>query len=331
MLIHQDNYLESFCAPSDNPKYLLAMNIYQYRASNKKVVFGQNVASTLFVYQGNFSKPIAAESKYARELHGERLSLREAIVDAVKQQWGPFSALTIEDIPEKLSIENIQKNQRLLHVLKQLDSVHIYTERSPCDYTKNQQDTQSDKGCEVYLKQLDKTINKNSIFVYHAIPKFTTGEKAKRIIEDDSTVLQSNLELIYEKEQIVKKKMEPSADVEKLKEQEATINNKLKLKLSKTVSSVVSKEITDSSSLQETPSGQITTYGGASLLAKKFAVVSEEATLVMPPVPLEHSSEQSEPSSPEIIPNPLKSGHTIDNSNEAPPKAKAKPSPSPHT
>jgi len=137
--------------------------------------------------------------------------------------------------------------------------------------------------------------------------------------------------LIYEKEQIVKKKMEPSADVETLKEQEATINNKLKLKLSKRVSSVVSKEITASSSLQEIPSAHMATSGGASLLAKKFAVVSEEVTMAMPPVPLEHLSDQSEPSSPEIIPNPLKSGHTIDNSNEAPPKAKAKPSPSPHS
>ncbi len=82
----QITYTEAACLPSDDSRYSLAMAAYQYRNANLSVRIGQNVASTLFVYQNSSCKPMVAVSRYTRQQHGERLSLLGAVRDAIAQQ-----------------------------------------------------------------------------------------------------------------------------------------------------------------------------------------------------------------------------------------------------
>lgn len=147
-------------------KYLILKSNYKYRKDHTDVTFKRDVASTLFTYNGEFFGPIARPSLAinSKSGHSERVSLVRAINAAIEVRWKMFQGLTpiIEDIP---SIEQIVGNTDLLTALRQLDEIHIFTERKSCDFSQNlfgDPNEPEDNGCVVYLKTLELALNFNN-------------------------------------------------------------------------------------------------------------------------------------------------------------------------
>lgn len=173
-------------------KYLLIQSQYELRTdllkeaptqAAKDLTFKGDVGSALFIYDGKHFGPFAAASKGSFATHSERESLLRTINEALKEKWGPFGELPFTSILS-LPIEQIigQKKQqgedkkeqaeeekyaKLIEVLKKLDKIHILSERESCNFQNNQLYAQAvDKGCALYLKELDELLGNNKIDSY---------------------------------------------------------------------------------------------------------------------------------------------------------------------
>lgn len=154
-------------------KYLLLESNYNLRKKEGHNNFGKNVSSTIFTCKGydNFGPVSEISTKSEKtetnnNYHSERKSLLKAINEAIDKKWGPFAALTTIST-DHLSIDAIKSNQDLLTALQQLDEIHIFTERKPCDFEDNKAfEDSDDKGCAVYLKDLNLSLKNDKINVY---------------------------------------------------------------------------------------------------------------------------------------------------------------------
>ena len=229
MPINKVSYVEAICLPSDDPRYILAIDAYKHRTKDRSLRVGINVASALLTHNSISYQPIASESKGQgrnRSLHSERLSLLAVIRYAIHDQWGPFAGIRgdLYTTPDFLSIDKIAHNEPLKTALKKLDRIDIYTERHPCDYRTNPQDKDNDKGCAAYLSALGQLISGDNIYVYHDLAKYSRESDTQQWLEKEFALLSDQWALISQKEEIV----EARIDVEKIfKEERAQMKQKL--------------------------------------------------------------------------------------------------------
>jgi len=176
------NFLEKLSLLDGSIEHLLVSDALNYRTSDNRITSGQNVASTLFVWQGQRFGPFSSESKgkgQDKTRHSERLALAIIIRESIKAGWGPFAALKEQNIPETLSIEEIEKDSELLKALQALGEIHIFSERIPCDWEKEDDD------CKRYLEGLDAAVGERKVHAYHALPptKEIGGGEERNLIE----------------------------------------------------------------------------------------------------------------------------------------------------
>lgn len=164
--------------------YKFRKDLMSTPASQKNSPFKADVGSTLFIYQGESSLPRADISKGTLPTHSERTSL-VAAVNASLGKWGPFKSLS----PSLRfnSAAELEKNTSVMEALKQLDEIHILSERTPCNFSKDPKD--GDLGCEVYLDQLNGKLGGNKINSYSYLEKFTPKENAIKLLEEKFNAL----------------------------------------------------------------------------------------------------------------------------------------------
>lgn len=162
-------------------EYLLLKANYKFRENNQKITFYLDVGSTILIHGGKHFEPCSESSggvKGDLTQHSERRSLAKAIAEAIKKDWGPFQNKNIPPITsDSLSIEDIEKHPGLLEALKELDAIHIFSERKSCNYSNN-------RGCAPYLDELNTILENNKINLYsHLENNLITNDVAAPIIE----------------------------------------------------------------------------------------------------------------------------------------------------